>query len=538
MTTSTARPSTLFPVGTSFAQVADLLGKDPTTIYPWRHKLPGLEYGLPTILRPLGKDGRNVLCVGSASAIDEMLEARTARPDEIFIGGQRCIRIDFFCKIATVGKGLIFRWLPPRRRPAKRKLITFYHCRFAPDKLAHNKPSSQHCHRNAINRLTKFLGRAAVIDDLNDTTLRKFRKWLAKSGYGKPRQARISNLITRIWRYADSLELSKKKNGCPYLPGNRTIRAFLVIKTQGPASWYLVADDAPLIAAAITDALAKSTTGKWKWVTEAAKELNCTVDHIRRCTRRPVKALGNKKLASIMLPAKQPRGGIMEKIAVSTRQLRKMKSYYLAKPTPPREIIVEGVKRRTILAAADFCGVPVQTVKTWLRRCPPLGGPLKTHPIPDPTREPKGGKLLTVSDDDLNFILGQQRQAKEAGWRGRWPKYAHVAAPDSAATEAKNGEPELTPEAVKVIEKLPLNGREPALDVSSETGPSDERNKFCYEEWQRGKTLKEIWVETKRHGEWEQLGDLWAIRGPIKAWARKHGLAVRSGQPGRPDRAK
>jgi hypothetical protein len=77
-----------------------------------------------------------------------------------------------------------------------------------------------------------------------------------------------------------------------------------------------------------------------------------------------------------------------------------------------------------------------------------------------------------------------------------------------------------------------------ALAPEPELTPTDARNKFCYEQWQRGQTYKEIWAALKLHPEWEQVSDPKAVRGPIKAWAAKHGLDIREGQPGKPKRAK
>jgi hypothetical protein len=84
---------------------------------------------------------------------------------------------------------------------------------------------------------------------------------------------------------------------------------------------------------------------------------------------------------------------------------------------------------------------------------------------------------------------------------------------------------ELEQEASRVLRNLP---------TGVPLTPTDVRNKFCYDEWQRGQTHKEIQTSVKLHPEWEQLSTAAAVRGPIAAWAKKNKLPVRRGQPGKP----
>lgn len=67
--------------------------------------------------------------------------------------------------------------------------------------------------------------------------------------------------------------------------------------------------------------------------------------------------------------------------------------------------------------------------------------------------------------------------------------------------------------------------------------PTEARNKFCYEQWQRGQTLKEINVALKKHSEWERYEDDRGVRSAVKAWAEPRELPVRTGQPGKPKKA-
>lgn len=63
--------------------------------------------------------------------------------------------------------------------------------------------------------------------------------------------------------------------------------------------------------------------------------------------------------------------------------------------------------------------------------------------------------------------------------------------------------------------------------------PADAKSKFCFDEWQRGQTLKEINNALKKHPDWEHFEDEKHVRGPIKAWGKRVGIEPRSGQPGR-----
>jgi hypothetical protein len=64
--------------------------------------------------------------------------------------------------------------------------------------------------------------------------------------------------------------------------------------------------------------------------------------------------------------------------------------------------------------------------------------------------------------------------------------------------------------------------------------PTDARNQFCYERWQAGDTLKQIWVAVNRDPEWEHYSAPAGVRKAINKWAKLHGLPVRKGQPGKP----
>lgn len=62
---------------------------------------------------------------------------------------------------------------------------------------------------------------------------------------------------------------------------------------------------------------------------------------------------------------------------------------------------------------------------------------------------------------------------------------------------------------------------------------AEERQKFCFEAWQNGKTLKEINAALSRHESWEHYTDSKSVRGPIHAWGKRIGVKPRSGQRGR-----
>jgi len=66
----------------------------------------------------------------------------------------------------------------------------------------------------------------------------------------------------------------------------------------------------------------------------------------------------------------------------------------------------------------------------------------------------------------------------------------------------------------------------------------EQRSKFCFEEWQRGQTLKQINAALKKHPEWDQFEDDKSVRGPIIAWGKRIGVSPRTGQRGRPKSAK
>jgi hypothetical protein len=62
---------------------------------------------------------------------------------------------------------------------------------------------------------------------------------------------------------------------------------------------------------------------------------------------------------------------------------------------------------------------------------------------------------------------------------------------------------------------------------------TEARNKFCFEQWQAGKTLKELNAALKRHPDWDAFEDDKAVRSAINSWARRIGVRPRKGQRGR-----
>jgi hypothetical protein len=70
-------------------------------------------------------------------------------------------------------------------------------------------------------------------------------------------------------------------------------------------------------------------------------------------------------------------------------------------------------------------------------------------------------------------------------------------------------------------------------DVDQQLTPHEARAQFCFDEWQSGKSLKEINAGLKRHPEWEHFDDERKVRGPINSWANRLGVTPRKGQPGR-----
>jgi hypothetical protein len=70
--------------------------------------------------------------------------------------------------------------------------------------------------------------------------------------------------------------------------------------------------------------------------------------------------------------------------------------------------------------------------------------------------------------------------------------------------------------------------------IDPELTATEARNKFCFEQWQGGKTLKEINTSLRNDPEWEPYEDEKAVRSAINAWAKKAGQTPRRGQPGRP----
>jgi hypothetical protein len=63
--------------------------------------------------------------------------------------------------------------------------------------------------------------------------------------------------------------------------------------------------------------------------------------------------------------------------------------------------------------------------------------------------------------------------------------------------------------------------------------PIQARKKFCFDQWEAGKTLKEINVALKHHPVWESYADDKYVRRPINSWAKTIGVKPRAGQRGR-----
>jgi hypothetical protein len=64
--------------------------------------------------------------------------------------------------------------------------------------------------------------------------------------------------------------------------------------------------------------------------------------------------------------------------------------------------------------------------------------------------------------------------------------------------------------------------------------PSEERAKFCFEQWNAGKSYKEINAALKKHPVWEHFASAIGVRSPIMAWSKRIGKQPRKGQAGRP----
>ena len=76
------------------------------------------------------------------------------------------------------------------------------------------------------------------------------------------------------------------------------------------------------------------------------------------------------------------------------------------------------------------------------------------------------------------------------------------------------------------------------LSRSEPLTPEEQRNKFCFEEWERGQTYKQINVALKNNSKWEQFADDRSVRGAINAWSKKIDVVPRKGQRGRPKSSK
>jgi hypothetical protein len=103
-----------------------------------------------------------------------------------------------------------------------------------------------------------------------------------------------------------------------------------------------------------------------------------------------------------------------------------------------------------------------------------------------------------------------------------------------AVTEVNNGQADHTKNG-RPKKETPHNCEVPAGGAHEPLTPTDARNKFCYQEWQRGQQYKEILAALKKRPDWaDDFSHERAVRCAIKAWAKKHTLPVRKGQPGRP----
>jgi hypothetical protein len=83
-----------------------------------------------------------------------------------------------------------------------------------------------------------------------------------------------------------------------------------------------------------------------------------------------------------------------------------------------------------------------------------------------------------------------------------------------------------------VVREMQRRESEPQLT------PDEARSKFCFDEWEAGKTYKEINAALKRYPQWEHFGDEKSVRGPINAWGKRIGVNPRQGQRGRRESAK
>jgi hypothetical protein len=74
---------------------------------------------------------------------------------------------------------------------------------------------------------------------------------------------------------------------------------------------------------------------------------------------------------------------------------------------------------------------------------------------------------------------------------------------------------------------------EKEIAAAGELTPNEARAKFCFEEWQSGKSYKQINAALKRDSGWEYFEDDKSVRGPINTWGKRIGVKPRDGQPGR-----
>jgi hypothetical protein len=87
--------------------------------------------------------------------------------------------------------------------------------------------------------------------------------------------------------------------------------------------------------------------------------------------------------------------------------------------------------------------------------------------------------------------------------------------------------------SVKQRWKNAVEALEAHLPAEPVLTPDEERQKFCFEQWQANKSLGEINAMLKRHPYWEHFDDEKQVRGPRDAWGKRIGVKPRKGQPGR-----
>ncbi len=138
---------------------------------------------------------------------------------------------------------------------------------------------------------------------------------------------------------------------------------------------------------------------------------------------------------------------------------------------------------------------------------------IEFHVDDGPARRARLASILRTLRDEIGHI--------ENGNRSNPFRWARESIDDAAAKVAC----ELQQVADYVGDLVRLV--EPQLTIN------EARSRFCFEEWQDGKTYKEINVALKHHSEWEHFEDEKAVRGPIESWGKRIGVEPRKGQRGR-----